>query len=88
MKSNSRTIPLTNAIGASLDFSIIEESSQSMMKAAAARFKVKKNDGKTVSFDADRMRLFDHGYALTVHGSEGLTLEPWRIWDFVNRSRS
>jgi ATP-dependent exoDNAse (exonuclease V) alpha subunit len=79
MKSNSRTIPLTNAIGASLNFSILEESSQSTMKAVAAKFTVQKDDGKTVSFDAGRIGQFDHGYALTVHGSKGPSLEPWRI---------
>ena len=49
------------------------------MKAVAAKFTVQKDDGKTVSFDAGRIGQFDHGYALTVHGSKGPSLEPWRI---------
>lgn len=59
-----------------------------MMKAVSARFAIENDDGKTLSFDAYRMRHFNHGNALTVHGSTGLTLEPWGIWHFVNRSRS
>src|SRR6202012_1298123 len=30
---------------------------------------------KMVSFDGDRMRHFDHGYAVTSHSSQGLTAE-------------
>jgi ATP-dependent exoDNAse (exonuclease V) alpha subunit len=30
---------------------------------------------KTVSFDANQMRHFDHGYAVTSHSSQGLTAE-------------
>ena len=31
--------------------------------------------GKIVRFDADQMRHFDHGYAVTSHSSQGLTSE-------------
>ncbi len=33
------------------------------------------DDGKSVSFDANQMRHFDHGYAATSHSSQGLTAE-------------
>lgn len=36
---------------------------------------VRMDNGKTVSFDGDRMRHFDHGYAVTSHSSQGLTAE-------------
>ncbi len=36
---------------------------------------VRIDNGKTVSFDADEMRHFDHGYAVTSHSSQGLTAE-------------
>jgi conjugative relaxase-like TrwC/TraI family protein len=36
---------------------------------------VRMANGKTVSFDADQMRHFDHGYAVTSHSSQGLTAE-------------
>ena len=36
---------------------------------------VRMNNGKAVSFDANRMRHFDHGYAVTSHSSQGLTAE-------------
>jgi ATP-dependent exoDNAse (exonuclease V) alpha subunit len=39
------------------------------------QFTVKMDDGKSVSFVANRMRHFDHGYAVTSHGSQGLTAE-------------
>lgn len=59
-----------------------------MLSAVAEKCTVEKPDGKTVSFDADRIGRFDHGYRLTADGSKGLTLETWRISHFVNRSRS
>jgi ATP-dependent exoDNAse (exonuclease V) alpha subunit len=34
---------------------------------------VKMDNGKSVSFDANQMRHFDHGYAVTSHSSQGLT---------------
>jgi conjugative relaxase-like TrwC/TraI family protein len=34
---------------------------------------VKMDSGKSVSFDANEMRHFDHGYAVTSHSSQGLT---------------
>lgn len=34
---------------------------------------VKLDNGKSVSFDAEKMRHFDHGYAVTSHSSQGLT---------------
>jgi conjugative relaxase-like TrwC/TraI family protein len=36
---------------------------------------VKMDYGKSVSFDANQMRHFDHGYAVTSHSSQGLTAE-------------
>ena len=36
---------------------------------------VKMDSGKSVSFDANQMRHFDHGYAVTSHSSQGLTAE-------------
>jgi len=36
---------------------------------------VKMDSGKTVSFDTNEMRHFDHGYAVTSHSSQGLTAE-------------
>ncbi len=36
---------------------------------------VRMDNGKTVSFDGERMRHFDHGYAVTSHSSQGLTAE-------------
>ena len=36
---------------------------------------VKMDTGKFVSFDANQMRHFDHGYAVTSHSSQGLTAD-------------
>lgn len=36
---------------------------------------VRMDHGKSVLFDANRMRHFDHGYAVTSHSSQGLTAE-------------
>ena len=36
---------------------------------------VKMDKGKSVSFDANQMPHFDHGYAVTSHSSQGLTAE-------------
>ncbi len=36
---------------------------------------VRMDSGKTVTFDANEMRHFDHGYAVTSHSSQGLTAE-------------
>jgi conjugative relaxase-like TrwC/TraI family protein len=36
---------------------------------------VKMDNGKAVSFDANQMQHFDHGYAVTSHSSQGLTAE-------------
>jgi conjugative relaxase-like TrwC/TraI family protein len=36
---------------------------------------VKMDNGRSVSFDANHMRHFDHGYAVTSHSSQGLTAE-------------
>jgi len=36
---------------------------------------LKMDNGKSVSFDANQMRHFDHGYAVTSHSSQGLTAE-------------
>jgi conjugative relaxase-like TrwC/TraI family protein len=36
---------------------------------------VKMDSGKSVSFDPNLMRHFDHGYAVTSHSSQGLTAE-------------
>jgi len=36
---------------------------------------VKMDNGKSVSFDPNQMRHYDHGYAVTSHSSQGLTAE-------------
>jgi conjugative relaxase-like TrwC/TraI family protein len=36
---------------------------------------VRMDNGKAVNFDANAMRHFDHGYAVTSHSSQGLTAE-------------
>ena len=36
---------------------------------------VRMENGRTISFDANRMQHFDHSYALTSHSSQGLTTE-------------
>jgi conjugative relaxase-like TrwC/TraI family protein len=36
---------------------------------------VRMDNGKAVSFDANQMRHFDHGYAVTSHSAQGLTAE-------------
>ncbi len=36
---------------------------------------VRMDNGKAIAFDANRMRHFDHGYAVTSHSSQGLTAE-------------
>ncbi|ADV83700.1 MobF family relaxase [Terriglobus saanensis] len=36
---------------------------------------VKMDTGKSVSFDSNQMRHYDHGYAVTSHSSQGLTAE-------------
>lgn len=36
---------------------------------------VKMDNGKSVSFDANQMQHFDHGYAVTSHSSQGLTAD-------------
>jgi hypothetical protein len=36
---------------------------------------IRMDNGKSVSFDANQMRHFDHGYAVTSHSSQGLTAE-------------
>ena len=36
---------------------------------------VKMDSGKFISFDANQMRHFDHGYAVTSHSSQGLTAD-------------
>ena len=39
------------------------------------RLLVRMDGGKSVSFDVDEMRHFDHGYAVTSHSSQGITSE-------------
>jgi ATP-dependent exoDNAse (exonuclease V) alpha subunit len=36
---------------------------------------VRMDNGKAVTFDANEMRHFDHGYAVTSHSSQGLTAD-------------
>jgi ATP-dependent exoDNAse (exonuclease V) alpha subunit len=36
---------------------------------------VRMDNGSSVSFDANQMRHFDHGYAVTSHSSQGLTAD-------------
>jgi len=40
-----------------------------------SQLSVKMDNGKTVNFDGNQMRHFDHGYAVTSHSSQGLTAE-------------
>jgi conjugative relaxase-like TrwC/TraI family protein len=40
-----------------------------------SQLSVKMDNGKSVSFDANQFRHFDHGYAVTSHSSQGLTAE-------------
>lgn len=42
---------------------------------ADGQFDVRMDDGKMVTFNANRMRHLDHGYAVTSHSSQGLTAE-------------
>jgi conjugative relaxase-like TrwC/TraI family protein len=39
------------------------------------QFSVRTDNGKSISFNANEMRHFDHGYAVTSHSSQGLTAE-------------
>jgi conjugative relaxase-like TrwC/TraI family protein len=39
------------------------------------QFSVRMDSGKSVRFDGNQMRHFDHGYAVTSHSSQGLTAE-------------
>ena len=39
------------------------------------KLSVRMDSGKRVSFDAQEMRHFDHGYAVTSHSSQGLTAD-------------
>jgi hypothetical protein len=39
------------------------------------RISVRMDNGKAVTFDANEMRHFDHGYAVTSHSSQGLTAD-------------
>jgi ATP-dependent exoDNAse (exonuclease V) alpha subunit len=36
---------------------------------------VRMDNGKVIAFDANEMRHFDHGYAVTSHSSQGLTAD-------------
>ena len=36
---------------------------------------VKMDNGRSVSFDSNQMRHYDHGYAVTSHSSQGLTAD-------------
>ena len=44
-------------------------------KDGALNIKVKDRDGAIFSFDAGQYSSFDHGYALTVHKSQGVTVD-------------
>lgn len=39
------------------------------------RLTVKMDNGRSITFDSNRMRHYDHGYAVTSHSSQGLTAE-------------
>jgi conjugative relaxase-like TrwC/TraI family protein len=54
---------------ANRDLGTIEEISK------GAQFAVRLDSGKSISFDGNQMRHFDHGYAVTSHSSQGLTAE-------------
>jgi ATP-dependent exoDNAse (exonuclease V) alpha subunit len=40
-----------------------------------SQLSVKMDNGKSVSFDANQLRHFDHGYAVTSHSSQGITAD-------------
>ena len=44
-------------------------------KAEDGRLSVKLDNGKTVSFGADQCKDIDHGYAVTIHKSQGVTVD-------------
>jgi conjugative relaxase-like TrwC/TraI family protein len=54
---------------ANRDFGIIE------LIEHDGQMAVRMNNGKSVTFDASKMRHFDHGYAVTSHSSQGLTAD-------------
>jgi ATP-dependent exoDNAse (exonuclease V) alpha subunit len=54
---------------ANRDLGTVEE------KSKGAQLAVRLDSGKSVSFDGNQMRHFDHGYAVTSHSSQGLTAE-------------
>lgn len=60
----NRTLHVANR-----DLGTIEHISQNGQLSA------RMDNGKAVSFDANEMRHFDHGYAVTSHSSQGLTSE-------------
>ena len=46
-----------------------------MEQIDGSQLTVKMDNGKSVSFDANKMPHVDHGYAVTSHSSQGLTAE-------------
>jgi len=63
------TAPNRSLHVANRDLGTIEHISQN------GQFSVRMDNGKAVGFDANEMRHFDHGYAVTSHSSQGITAE-------------
>ncbi len=63
------TAPSRSLHVANRDLGTIEHISQD------GQFSIRMDNGKAVVFDANEMRHFDHGYAVTSHSSQGITAE-------------
>ena len=46
-----------------------------VIKAGEGKIEIQKDDGKTVTLDADQTHTLDHGWAVTVHRSQGRTVD-------------
>jgi ATP-dependent exoDNAse (exonuclease V) alpha subunit len=65
----SFTAPSKELGVANRDFGTVEQITSN------GQLTVRMDNGKSVAFDADQMRHFDHGYAVTSHSSQGLTAD-------------
>ena len=62
------TVPNRELGVANRDFATVEQIKDGQLS-------VRMDNGKAVTFDANEMRHFDHGYAVTSHSSQGLTAD-------------
>ena len=46
-----------------------------VIKAGEGKIEIQKDDGKTVTLDVDKTHTLDHGWAVTVHRSQGRTVD-------------